>query len=610
MNKSGVRPGQQGGRFQGSRPEPRIGVKRKIAKAAWVGVVSIGLGASAWITAGCAPETRIFDPRTFDRSHVSNAGEYFGRGPQTRPVLPTTLEASSTEKPPAGAVPPDAPIARLTLQEIIQRAARHNLEARVAGYEPSIEETREVEADARFDPAFFLNGSYEVQRLLSPAGGITPDPFSPREFRTLSGQLGIRHLLPTGAQAEYSYRVQQIQSNTLFNETDPDGGFKTYYLDELQLRLTQPLLRDFGTEVNRARITISRNNRRVSLLEFRTTLERQLFETERTYWQLVQAEREVAIQQALLDLSMETYTILKNRFEANLDVSRIQVSQAQTFVNAERAVLARTHARVRTLSDQLKRLMNDPDFPAAGEVTILPADTPIMEPIDFQLPELIDAALQFRAELGQQVLRIRTAEITQEVARNNLLPQLNFTGSLSVLGAGLNVGQAAKDQRQWEDISSSIGLELEVPIGNRAARAIYRRVELQRFQAIDQFHNLADTIQVEVKTALREVNTAWEEIVERRAARFAAQDTLLGIQQRVEADEPLTPEFVQLQLDAQERLARAASEEAAAIALYNTAIAQLEQAKGTLLRYNNVVMVEEPLPSPPRGLTGGSNGKR
>ena len=74
---------------------------------------------------------------------------------------------------------------------------------------------------------------------------------------------------------------------------------------------------------------------------------------------------------------------------------------------------------------------------------------------------------------------------------------------------------------------------------------------------------------------------------------------MLGIQQLVEADQPLTPEFVQLQLDAQERLARAAAEEAAEITLYNTAIAQLEQAKGTLLRYNNVVMVEEPLPNPP-----------
>ena len=605
MNKSGVRPRYDGSRSRGAAPMPqdrRALVARRatgglsLARAVCAGVLSLGLAGAIY---GCAPETRAFDPRTLTRVNVSAAGEFTDRT-RVRQTLPTTLEAASTEKLPGGPVPPGAPIVRLPLQEIIQRAAAHNREARVAGYEPSIEETREIEADARFDPSFFLNGSYEIQHILSPSSGVQVDPFEPREFRTLSGQAGIRQLLATGAQAEYSYRVQQIQQST------PQGGqdvVSPYYLNELQLKLTQPLLRDFGTDVNRARISISRNNRRVSLLEFRNTLEKQLFTVEQTYWQLVQAEREVGIQHDLLDLSLETYQILYNRFVANLDVSRIQVSQANTFVEAQRAVLIRAQSRVSTLSDQLKRLMNDPDFPAAGAVVILPADSPITDPIDFQLQELIDTALEFRPELGQQILRIRTAEITQEVARNNLLPQLNFTGSLSLQGVGLDVGDALKSQRQWDDISSSIGLELEVPIGNRAARAIYRRVELQRFQAIEQFHGLVDTVQVDVKSALREVNTSWEEILQRRKSRFAAQDTLLGIQQRVEADEPLTPEFVQLQLDAQERLARAAAEEAAAITLYNIAIAQLEQAKGTLLRYNNVVMAEEPLPNPPPGLT-------
>jgi outer membrane protein TolC len=186
--------------------------------------------------------------------------------------------------------------------------------------------------------------------------------------------------------------------------------------------------------------------------------------------------------------------------------------------------------------------------------------------------------------------------VTEEVGRNNLLPQLNLTGSVSIQGAGFNPGQALKDQRHWEDVSSSIGLELEIPIGNRAARAIYRRVQLQRLQAITQYKNQIDLVQQEVKTSLRDVETSWAEITQRRQARFAAADSLLAIKQREEAGEALTPTFVQLQLDAQERLARAEAEEAAAVSNYNVAIAQLERAKGTLLRYNNVVMEEEPLP--------------
>jgi len=179
------------------------------------------------------------------------------------------------------------------------------------------------------------------------------------------------------------------------------------------------------------------------------------------------------------------------------------------------------------------------------------------------------------------------------VGRNNMLPQLNFTGSVSFQGVGLNPGQALKRETLWDDISSSVGLEFELPIGNRAAHAIFRRVQLQRLQAIEQYKNLIDQVQQEVKTSIREVHVTWEEIVQRRQARFTAADSLLAIQQRAEAGEALTPTFVQLQLDAQERLARAQAEEATAISNYNIAISRLERAKGTLLRYNNVVMEEE-----------------
>jgi len=84
-------------------------------------------------------------------------------------------------------------------------------------------------------------------------------------------------------------------------------------------------------------------------------------------------------------------------------------------------------------------------------------------------------------------------------------------------------------------------------------------------------------------------------MVARRLEVFAQQDALRAIQQREDNQEPLTPTFVQLKLDTQDRVASAQSNEAEAVSNYNIAIARLEQAKGTLLRYNNVVMAEEQL---------------
>jgi hypothetical protein len=66
------------------------------------------------------------------------------------------------------------------------------------------------------------------------------------------------------------------------------------------------------------------------------------------------------------------------------------------------------------------------------------------------------------------------------------------------------------------------------------------------------------------------------------------------IQHSQDVGEKLDLAFVQLKLQAQEELANAAREEVSALANYNIAIQRLERAKGTLLKYNNVQLREDP----------------
>src|SRR5256885_14739232 len=85
-------------------------------------------------------------------------------------------------------------------------------------------------------------------------------------------------------------------------------------------------------------------------------------------------------------------------------------------------------------------------------------------------------------------------------------------------------------------------------------------------------------------------------MVATKNARLAAADALDAIEEQERLNAPLTPEFVQLKLDRQAELANAQRAENEAIANYNNAISVLEQRKGTLLRYNNILMEEERLP--------------
>jgi outer membrane protein TolC len=217
-------------------------------------------------------------------------------------------------------------------------------------------------------------------------------------------------------------------------------------------------------------------------------------------------------------------------------------------------------------------------------------------PIQFDPAEQFDTAFRNRFELGEQQIRIDSSAIALDVAKNNILPQLNLVGQVDFQGAGLDLGDAFDQQSEGRPPSYSVSFEFEIPFGNRLARAVLKRAQLQRSQAITEYARQIQQIDQDVSTSLREVNTSYDEIVKRREAVFQAADSLRAVQQRREADAAaLTPEFVQLELDRQQELANARLEEAQAIQSYNTAIAQLERAKGTLMRYNNIVMQEAQL---------------
>ena len=567
---------------------------------------SAGVAALGLAVIGChfsGKDAEPFDPRAAQEDERARSNEH-----QLRPVrpLPTTLESPYTSEPTTQAMryPPatgpaieSSPSVRMTLRECVQRAIANNMEIRVSSYQPAIDETRVTEAEARFDPTFFTNLTYSDQTVLSPSTENTAvDPGSPITFRGWSGDVGIRQDLQTGGRMEMKYSTamthrspESVSGVFGAQEIEPNP----FWTSELSLQLTQPLLRDFGYQLNQARISIARNNQAISLLDFRDQVEKILRDVEDAYWQLAQAEGEVAIADQLLTDTLGTAELLLKRM--GQDVTRVQLSQTNSFVETRRAALIRARSRVRDFSDQLKALMNDPELPVSSGTVVLPATVPLEEQIRMNLEDLISTGLENRFELGQQLLRMDSASIATKVAKNNLLPQLNLVGSIGVEGLGVEWPDALDNQNTGDHISWSAGLQFELPIGNRAARAIWKRTLLQRQQAIAQYQALIDRTSLEVKQSLRDVETSWEEIYATRKARFAANDALRAIVQREEGGEALSYSFVDLKLTTQQRYAEAQAAEVTSISNYNRALSRLEFAKGTLLRYNNIVMEEAPL---------------
>ena len=94
----------------------------------------------------------------------------------------------------------------------------------------------------------------------------------------------------------------------------------------------------------------------------------------------------------------------------------------------------------------------------------------------------------------------------------------------------------------------------------------------------------------------RRVIATYTQIPTLRARREAQEAFLTKLRARIDIGKFESQDYLSF-LDGQRNLADAIRAEFAAIAQYNSALAQFEFAKGTILRYNNIHLQEGPLPA-------------
>lgn len=482
----------------------------------------------------------------------------------------------------------DSPTLTISLRKAIEFAVRNNLDVQQAQLLPAVSQTIVTQAEAIFDAVYFA--TFDFSNLDTPgAPGVGLIAGGDRRTRTHSLATGIRKPLTTGG-------VLTLQTQFDITDNKPrTSAFDPVYTSNVFLGLDQPLLRGFGDDVATAPIELAVNTRRSSMQDLKSRLLEVALRTETAYWNLAAARQELLIQSRLLGRTIEDRDRLVQREE--FDVSPVRITEANSFVELRRADVIRARNQVRIASDRLKVLIHSPYLPVSEEALLLPSDEPADLPIAFSLLDAVTTALQHRPDVQQALIAIQDAGIRQRVADNQRLPQLDLSVVLRVNGLDRdNVGDSYDDLSELDYIDYLVSAEFEAPIGNREREAALQQRRLERQGAVIDYQRTAQAAVLAVKEALRDLQTAYELIGATRAARRAAADSLRAIEEQEKAGVALTPEFLlDLKLSTQQRLADAEIQEIQAMTSYNTAIANLYQAMGTLLSRNNIAFQEQPI---------------
>ncbi len=462
-------------------------------------------------------------------------------------------------------------VVTLTLQEAVMQALEHNLDIQVSRHTRDVRLTDITFQQSQFDPAVQLSGRYDrtvdpLNRPIFGLGGITlssePDKIdqNDRNFK-----LGLKQKLLTGGSYDLTLETNRNSvagtTNFLFNPS---------YSSTLRFNLTQPLLRNFGPTINKVQITLARNAAEVEQLTLVNQVLSVIAQVEQAYWELVFARENLKVARATLQAAEELLASNRAKVKAGM-MADVEVLQAQAGVANQVEQILLAQKIVLDQEDELRRLLSNSELNLTQTIPLVPLDPPVQVLQETPFEESLQSAFEHRPEILQAQKNIETSTVNTRFAKNQLLPDLSFQGNVGLSGLGKNPGDNFDRLDSTDFYNMGGGLVLSYPLGNRSAQSQYQRRMYETQQSQVSLLRIRQQIIVDVKEAIRQVQTSFKRTRTNQTARQLSERQLKAEQERLNLGLSTTRFVLEFQRDL--RIAR--GRELRAILDYNQSLSRL-----------------------------------
>ncbi len=386
-----------------------------------------------------------------------------------------------------------------TLDEVIFMALRAAPQIQILNTQPQVQRAVRDEAAAGFDWSTFVNSTYND--ISDPIGstltaGGTVDRFIQREWVFESG---LRKRLVSGGDISIGQNFGTLDSNSTFLVPDNQANSR------LVLDYRQPLLQGAGPSFNTSQIALANLDLESISGESLAQLNNYLLEVVGAYWDIYFQRAMLVQNRQSVRLAEELYRQLEKR--EGIDVRNDQLLRAEAAVASRRSEMIRSEYDLINAQDTLINLVLGAKSETVDEIELLPEPMMLPMGLHVETEQLVQAAIRNRPEVRSAIAQIRSSAIRKQVAANQLLPRLDAVLSSYVAGlrGNRNIGGSFTDQFSIGEPSYTVGIEFEVPIGNRAAKSRLQRSQLEAQVLHRQFERQVGDVVLEARIAGREI---------------------------------------------------------------------------------------------------------
>jgi len=449
-------------------------------------------------------------------------------------------------------------------------------------------------AVASFDPQ--INGDIGIEHQTTPLSNLQIYGVPGLQLNTTQQDLIFSQAFPTGTSVQFGFNNNRQTTNSIFSNLNP--AINSQY----RVSLRQELLAGFGFGPNLRYLRIARNNKKISDIAFRDQVIETVTQIQNIYWDLVSAYEQSRVNEQSREFAQQSYESSQKQLKLEaIPAMDVMKAEAEVSKRDQELTIARSnlHLQESLLKNAITKSLDDPIL---EEMPVIPTDR--MENLPNEqfepLATLIGQALKTRPELQESDVDLVNRQISRKAARNALLPNValvgfyggsGLAGPLNPLFQGNNssnvpvdFGGAVGNAFNNSSPDYFVGVNLNIPLRNRVAKADQYRSELEYRQAELRREQLRKQIRIEVRNAQYALQQSGARVQSAQKARDLAQRTFDITKQEQELGAGSTFQT----LTAQRDLALAQLDFVTAMTTYQKARIELVRATGTTLEHNDI----------------------
>ncbi len=316
----------------------------------------------------------------------------------------------------------------LSLKDYVKLVMANNTDIQLQMLSVETPKDAIMRAMATWDPlaqASFNNQMSKSPSTTSLAGASTV------VSRSQPASFSYQQTLPEGAQYTVSFAGSKSVSNNSFSTYNPALS------SSVGVNVSQPLIKNRGTYVNRLNLMIARSRYRKADYDLRTNLLQMINTAENAYWDVVQARETLRVAESARDVADQFLKLNQKELDLGalspLDIynPQQQLANAQLTVSqAKFNLIQKEDALRRQIGADLDRQTR------ALPITLTETVELPLESITVDKEGSVETALAARPDLKSAAQNLDVDDLQIHQAKNGLLPDLELTGQYTAQGRG------------------------------------------------------------------------------------------------------------------------------------------------------------------------------